>query len=456
MKPTILIIEDDVELAGSHRDNLKEFYDVKLAFDPDSGLKAAKDTGVSLVVLDLGFPSDVSVGLGMIPKLKNINPNIKIIVTTGFGGVEIGAKAIELGAYNYLEKPVRDYHGFLVIIEQAFSIIRLEGEINGLQSKTERENSFCGIIGVSGIMQGVFESVRRVAGTDANVLIQGETGTGKELVARAIHQLSSKVSGPFVVVNCAAIPETMLEDKLFGHEKGAFTGAYARQLGAIEFAAGGTIFLDEIGEMQPLIQVKLLRFLQHKNFQRLGGNKDINVDVRAVAATNRNLEHEVGEGRFREDLYYRLNVYPINVPPLRKRKEDISMMVSYFLKKFSSQLGKNVRNVHPSAIDMLMSHHWSGNVRELENVIQRAILAVDGDTIWSAHLKGLGAGDGRVSLENLTRNFQELWIREAYARNFGDAGKTAKELGISKRQLQRYNKRYMIDKEIYASDSNEI
>jgi len=448
MKPKILIIEDDRELAQSHKDNLDDLYEVKLAFDPASGLALAGEFSPSLVILDLGFPSDVSAGLDLIPKL--LDPNIKIIVTTGFGDIEVGARSIELGVYNYIEKPIRDYHGFLVIIEQAFKILKLEEEIKKLRAQPK--TSFFGLIGVSETMQKVYESIKKVAPTTANILIQGETGTGKELVARAIHELSPRAARPFVVVNCAAIPETMLEDKLFGHERGAFTGAISKNVGAFELAHEGDVFLDEIGEMQSSVQAKLLRFIQYKNFQRVGGNKDINVDVRVIAATNRNLESDVKKGKFREDLYYRLNVYPIGVPPLKRHKEDIPLLVSHFLREFSRQFSKNVVNVHPSAMNLLMNHNWPGNVRELENLMQRAILCAEGDAVRSSHLEGLGQSYGQSTLNELCEKYCEVWVREAYARNYGDADKTCCELGVSMRQLQRYDKKFKIDRRMYEKE----
>jgi len=450
MKPKILIIEDDRELAQSHKDNLDDLYEVRLAFDPGSGLALAREFLPSLIILDLGFPSDVSAGLQLIPKLLGINPNIKIIVTTGFGDIEVGARSIELGVYNYIEKPIRDYHGFLVIIEQAFKILKLEEEIKKLRAQPK--TSFFGLIGVSETMQKVYESIKKVAPTTANILIQGETGTGKELVARAIHELSPRAARPFVVVNCAAIPETMLEDKLFGHERGAFTGAISKNVGAFELAHEGDVFLDEIGEMQSSVQAKLLRFIQYKNFQRVGGNKDINVDVRVIAATNRNLESDVKKGKFREDLYYRLNVYPIGVPPLKRHKEDIPLLVSHFLREFSRQFSKNVVNVHPSAMNLLMNHNWPGNVRELENLMQRAILCAEGDAVRSSHLEGLGQSYGQSTLNELCEKYCEVWVREAYARNYGDADKTCCELGVSMRQLQRYDKKFKIDRRMYEKE----
>jgi DNA-binding NtrC family response regulator len=449
MKPKILIIEDDCELANSHKDNLADLYEVRLAFDPDAGLALAKEYFPSLIILDLGFPSDVKVGMGLIPKLLEINPSTKIIVTTGFGDIEIGARSIESGAFNYIEKPIRDYHGFLVVIEQAFRIQRLEEEIGKLRAQRGREMSFFDLIGVSGAMQKIYESIKKVAPANTNVLILGETGTGKELVARAIHELGPRAKRPFIVVNCAAIPDTMLEDKLFGHERGAFTGAISKHVGALELAHEGDVFLDEIGEIEFSLQAKLLRFIQYKSFQRLGSNNDINVDVRIIAATNRNLESEVKKGSFREDLYYRLNVYPINIPPLKRRKEDIPLIVSHFLKEFSAQFCKKVSNIHPSAMSLLMHHYWPGNVRELENLIQRAILCADGDTILPLHLEGLGQSYGESTLDELCERYREIWIREAYARNFGDSDKTCIQLGMSKRQLQRYDRKFRIDRRLY-------
>ena len=449
MKPKILIIEDDAGLARSHKDNISDLYDVELSHDPESGLLAAKKFRPSLVVLDLGFPSDVEVGLSLIPKLLETDPRIKIIVTTGFGCMEVGAKSIGLGAYNYIEKPIRDYHGFLIIIEQALKIQAMEEEVLKLRSRIQKENTFYGLIGVSSAMKDVFESIKKVAPSSANVLIEGETGTGKELVARAIHMTSPRAAQPFVVVNCTAIPETMLEDKLFGHEKGAFTSAISKYTGALEIAHQGTVFLDEIGEIEPETQVKLLRFIQHKNFQRLGANKDINVDVRIIAATNKDLASEMRHGRFREDLYYRLNVYPITVPPLKNHKEDIPLLASHFLQKYSEQFGKKVTNIHAAATTLLMDHEWPGNVRELENLIQRAILSTERDEIGPDHLNGISREATLSKLEALHQKYHELWIREAYARNSGDIEKACRELGISKRQMQRYNKKYSIERKAY-------
>lgn len=433
----LLIIEDDRPLAESLRQNLSGF-DPSLAFTPEQGERSMREQSPSVVLLDLGFPDDVSVGLSLLTRLLQIDPKAKILVTTGFGSREVGARAVERGAYAYLEKPIRDFQALRVILEQANRICGLEGEIRTLQGSAV---GFPGWVGSSPKMERVFGQIREVASMRVTVLLYGESGTGKEQAARALQESGR----PFVVLDCAALQENLVEDKLFGHEKGAFTGAVSELKGALETADGGTLFIDEIGELPLSVQPKLLRFLQNKTFQRVGSHRDIAVDVRVVAATHRDLKKEVEAARFREDLYWRLNVYTITLPPLRERLEDIPLLVSHLLKKHAAEYRKEITRVAPAALAKLSGYDWPGNVRELENLIQRAMLVASGSVLLPQHLNPFEGETPLTRLSDLEAHWKVHWIRETLARQGGRLEAAAGDLGISKRQLQRYTKEFGID-----------
>jgi len=352
---------------------------VFLAKDRLSAVEIVKREKPAVVTLDLGLPPEpdrVEEGFLAISNILEQEGWTKIIIITGQDEKENALKAVSRGAYDFFLKPVR-MGELKVVLQRAFYLSRVEAENRELQQRV-RGQGFESMLGTSPNMLEVFAAMRKVAPTRASVLIRGETGTGKELIARAIHRLNGRGEGPFVVINCATIPENLLESELFGHEKGAFTGAHARQLGRFEVANGASLFLDEIGELPLELQPKLLRVIQDGEFERLGSSGTIKVDVRVIAATNRNLEEEVRRGRFREDLWYRLSICPIAVPPLRERVEDIALLVDFFVDKISKRLGKSIESIPTSVMNILQDYHWPGNVRELENVLERAIINSSG------------------------------------------------------------------------------
>jgi nitrogen regulation protein NR(I) len=368
---TILIIDDDDQLRKSfHKLLTEEGYSVKSAASGESALVLLKEELPDLVVLDLRLPGIN--GIETFSAIHQIEPKLPVIIMTAFGTTETAIEATKLGAFDYILKPF-EIPDMLSIIQQALEagrFMRSPVTMNGVPTADARE----AIIGRSKPMQAVYKAIGRVSASDASVLIRGESGTGKELVARAIYQHSLRSDNPFLVINCVAIPENLLESELFGYEKGAFTGATHRRIGKIEQANGGTVFLDEIGDMPFAIQAKILRLLQEKSIERLGGRETITVDVRIIAATNRNLEHAIADGRFREDLYYRLKVVTISLPPLRDRTEDIPILTDYFMRRFSAELDIDNPGIAPGVLEVLTINPWAGNIRELANTIQKALI----------------------------------------------------------------------------------
>jgi two-component system response regulator PilR (NtrC family) len=348
----------------------KEGYFVEAAEDGDQALKVLEKDIFDLVLTDMKMPR--MSGLDLLKALKDLSPETIIIMMTAYASAETAVEAMKEGAYDYLTKPFQ-IDEVKLIIKNALERRKLRQENTQLRRELKGQATFTQIIGKSEKMKRVLDLVRKVADSKSNVLIYGESGTGKELIARAIHFNSARRDRPFVTVNCSALPEALLESELFGHMKGAFTGAIGNKEGLFEIAHEGSIFLDEIGETSLSIQVKLLRVLQEKEFRRVGGTKDLKVDVRIIAATNRDLEKMVAEGKFREDLYYRLDVIPIDLPPLRERPEDIPLLADFFLGKFNQSLGKEIEGIEPEAMRLLINHEWKGNVRELENVVERAV-----------------------------------------------------------------------------------
>jgi two-component system nitrogen regulation response regulator GlnG len=378
----ILIADDEDSLRWVLEKGLRQAgHEVDAAKDGESALRAFEAEPYDLVFLDVRMPG--MDGLTALGKLRQIRPDANVIVMTAHGTMETAIQAMQRGAYDYLAKPF-DLDEVLLLTERALEARRLTQEVARLRTGLQEVKEFSALIGRHPRMQEVYKAIGRIAGSDVTVLLRGESGTGKELVARAIHHYSRRSGRAFVAVSCAAIPATLLESEMFGHERGAFTDAKERRLGKIELAQGGTLYLDEIGDMPVELQTKLLRALQERTIERVGGQESIRVDVRVLAATNRDLEAAIRQGAFREDLYYRLNVVTLNLPPLRERRRDVPLLVEHFLAKYADSLGE--RGVAPDALDRLVGHEWPGNVRELENVIQRAMVLAQNGVILPEHL----------------------------------------------------------------------
>jgi DNA-binding NtrC family response regulator len=376
---SILVVEDD----RSQREALQEIlqqegYDLETVPDGETGLKRLQEQGFDLVLTDMSLPGVG--GLDILKFLVHNQPHSLCIIVTGYATVKNSVDAMRLGAYDYLPKPV-DPQELRLVVQRALEHQRLQQENLQLKKQLFKRFGFTNIIGTSEPIAQLFELIRKVADTDSTVLLLGESGTGKELIARALHYNSQRRQGNLVAVNCAAIPEELLESELFGHERGAFTHAIRTRIGRFEQASGGTIFLDEIADMSPGLQVKLLRVLQDRSFERIGGVKSIKVDIRVIAATNQALEALVKQGTFREDLYYRLNVIPIRIPPLRERVGDIPLLVAHFLQEFSRKKKKSAKRLSPRAMDLLIHYPWPGNVRELENLVERLVILTEGDVV---------------------------------------------------------------------------
>ena len=382
----ILVVDDEKSLREVMSIMLKRAgYEVTEASDGEQAIGQVNKEIYDLVITDLRMPK--ADGMDVLKAVKSSSPDTVVLVVTAFGTADSAVEAMKQGAYDYLTKPFQ-VDEVQLIIRNALEKRRLSTENMLLKREMASQSSFAQIVGQSEAMQKVFDVVRKVADSKSNVLICGESGTGKELVARAIHYNSGRSGMPFVAVNCSAVPETLLESELFGHMKGSFTGAVANKAGLFEIANGGTIFLDEIGDTTPTIQVKLLRVIQEREFRRVGGHQDMKVDVRVVAATNRELEKAVADGSFREDLYYRLDVIPIRLPPLRLRVGDIPLLVTHFLERFAQESGKTAPTLTSEAMHVLLGHEWRGNVRELENLIERVVAFSTGPTVTETDVRG--------------------------------------------------------------------
>ncbi|OLC15754.1 MAG: two-component system response regulator [Candidatus Rokubacteria bacterium 13_1_40CM_69_27] len=382
MSTRILIADDEDSLRWVLEKGLRQVgYEVTAVKDGEEAIQAFESGPFDLVFLDVRMPGID--GLAALERLRAIRPDVYVVVMTAHGTMDTAIKAMQRGAYDYLAKPF-DLDEVLLLTERALAAGRLTQEVARLRRGLQEVREFSALIGRHPRMQEVYKTIGRIAGTDVTVLLRGESGTGKELVARAIHHYSRRSGRPFVAVSCAAIPGTLLESEMFGHERGAFTDAKERRLGKFEMAHGGTLYLDEIGDMPLELQAKLLRALQERTIERVGGHEPIPVDVRVLAATNRDLEALMKEAGFREDLYYRLNVVALNLPPLRERRRDVPLLVEHFLAKYADELGE--RGVAPEALDRLVGHDWPGNVRELENVVQRAMVLATTGVILPEHL----------------------------------------------------------------------
>jgi DNA-binding NtrC family response regulator len=375
----VLIVDDDPVILEVIGDILKKNgYEVVAAPNGAAGIRELERKYFDLVLTDLVMP-DVD-GMEVLNHVVSTSPKAICIILTGHGTIKSSVEAIKKGAFDYITKPITADE-LLVVIEKALKFRNLEEENIRLKKELQQTYGYDNFVGTSNAIKNIYDLIEKVADTDGTVLISGASGTGKELIARAIHYNSSRCDRPLVVINCGAIPEELLESELFGHEKGAFTGAYKSRIGRFEMANGGTIFLDEIGEMSPALQVKLLRVLQEKKFERVGGTKTIHVDVRIIAATNKNLTTAINKGKFREDLYYRLNVIPMKVPPLKQRKSDIPLLIDHFLKKFQKGAEKKITGFSPEVMDAMLKYDWPGNVRELENVIKRLTILCDDEVV---------------------------------------------------------------------------
>ncbi|TYO97322.1 sigma-54-dependent transcriptional regulator [Desulfallas thermosapovorans] len=447
MAHKILIIDDEEHMCWAlDRAMRQEGYQTAVAYRGQQGLQLIREESPSLVILDLRMP-DMD-GMEVLKEAKAINPKLPVIMLTAHGTIETAIEAMKMGAADYITKPF-DLDELKLVIKQNLLLSQLETEVTFLRS--ELTSKYDNMVGQSKIMQEIIALIEKVANSNASVLITGESGTGKEVAAVTIHNNSQRHNAPFIAVNCAALPEQLLESELFGHERGAFTGAMARKLGRFELADKGTIFLDEIAEMSLNMQAKLLRVLQEKTFERVGGTETLSVDVRIIAATNRQLNDAITKGDFREDLFYRLNVIHIHMPPLRERKEDIPLLAKHFLKKFGTTY--QVESISPRAMELLCNYHWPGNIRELQNVIERAAIICQGSIINPEHLPRelyastkpssglvLELPEQGISLEEVEK---ELIIK-ALEKSGGNQTKAAQLLGITRSALLYRIQKYEI------------
>jgi two-component system NtrC family response regulator len=449
-KQRLLIVDDDEDLRTQMKWALAQDYEVILAEDRPSAASAMRKEKPAVVTLDLGLPplpAGVEEGFAVLDEILNEHGQTKVIIITGRGEKENALRAVEKGAYDFFYKPIQ-LDELKVVLNRAFHLSRLEQEQRALQRRLSG-NTFEGMLGNCGKMQEVFTVIRKVATTDAPVLIMGESGTGKELVARAMHRLSVRQVNPFIVINCGAIPENLMESELFGHEKGAFTGAHVQRKGRFEMAEGGTLFLDEIGELPLTLQVKLLRFLQDRVVERVGGREQIEVDTRVIAATNRELNEAMKGGSFREDLYFRLGVIRISLPPLREREGDVLLLAKAFLERYADENRKKIKGFTEQATDAIEQYAWPGNVRELENRIKRAVIMAEGARITPVDLE-MEAPRSRyetMGLKEARETMEKELLLKALSRNSGNLTKAAQELGVSRPTLYDLMEKFGMPKE---------
>lgn len=445
MNFTILIIDDEKNIREGLSAALElDGYSVKLAANGAEGLALIEKGDIDLVITDLRMPG-VS-GEEVLAKVRGESPGIPVIVLTGHGSIDTAVDAMRNGAYDFLTKPL-SLDRLSLIVKRALAGRELEIRHSSLQQELDAKASFESIIGKSTEMQRIFQMVRKAADSKASVLITGESGTGKELIANALHNLSPRKDNPFIKVHCAALSETLLESELFGHEKGAFTGAASRKRGRFELANTGTIFLDEIGEINQNVQIKILRVLQDKRFERVGGEETLEVDVRVIAATNRNLVEEIAQGRFREDLFYRLNVVHIQVPPLRDRKDDIPLMLNAFLDEFNRENNKSITGFDSRSRSALYKYDWPGNIRQLRNCVESAVVMCSGNEITLEDLPPTvrGAAESnviQVPMGVTMAEAEKIIIQQNLASNQGNKTKTADILGIGRKTLHRKLEEY--------------
>jgi len=451
---SILIVDDEVSIRQSLEGILEdEGFQTAFAGTGETALKMIQEEDPDLVLLDIWMPGID--GLETLKRIKHLRPNQLIIMMSGHGSIETAVKATRLGAYDFIEKPL-SLEKVLLSVQNAMKVGQLVAENQALKEKINRDYE---MIGESPTISKLKKQIAIAAPSSGWALITGENGTGKELVARAIHLQSTRTGKPFIEVNCAAIPEELIESELFGHEKGSFTGATAARKGKFDLASAGTLFLDEIGDMSLKTQAKILRILQEHKFERVGGNRTIEVDVRVIAATNKNLEEEIKEGNFREDLYFRLNVLPFTVPPLRARKEDIPRLTSHFLAYFCSKESREIKTISQGALDALISYNWPGNVRELKNLIERLVIMTPDQVIELSDLPQAitqrtteaPVGSGIQQLPDSYREAKELFekqfLLEKLLKNNWNVSRTAEEIGLERSNLHRKIKTYGIEPE---------
>jgi len=467
MKPRILIVDDEARMQRLFEINLGPKYEVMTAGDGEQALEVVKSRDVALLVTDLKMPG--MNGMTLLHEAHRIYPDLPVVIMTAYGTVEGAVQAMKEGAVDYILKPVK-MEEMEILIEKTLSVRRLQDENRSLRQELQSVYGSTSIVGNHPAIQKVIQLISQVAGTKATVLVQGESGTGKEIVARAIHYQSDRASKSFVVINCAAIPSNLLESELFGHEKGAFTGAIKTKKGRLELADQGTLFLDEIGEMPKELQVKILRVLEEQKFQRVGGIEDVEVDNRIIAATNKDLKQAVEAGAFRDDLFYRLNVITISIPPLRERKEDIPLLVDYFLEKHRKVFKSRAAGVSDEALKLLVEYSWPGNVRELENTLVRAMILCGSEMIQPGDLPEELGREGmkeewklpadREELKQMKKEAQQKakgeiekrFILEALRQGGGNVMRSAEMVGMDRRQFQNLLRKYGISRKDFLKD----
>lgn len=448
MAGRLLIVEDEEALGESlKRVFVREGYEVVTVTSAESALEMFDNGSYDLVITDIILPGID--GIELLKRIRERQPDQLLVIMTAYASLETAIEALRTGAYDYVIKPVI-HEEIKQIVRNALNQKTLQSENIRLRRQLERQYDFSNIIGQGAAIQKIIGEVKKIANARSNLLILGETGTGKELIARAVHFNSSRADRPFIPINCSAIPEPLLESELFGHVRGAFTGAVASKRGLFEEANGGTLFLDEIGDLSMGLQAKLLRVLEDHQIRPVGGNQSLNIDIRFIAATNHDIEQAVREGRFREDLYYRINTITMKLPPLRERKDDIELLVRYFIRKYSFELGKQVRDINGETLKHLVKYRWPGNIRELQNIIERAILIADGDIIKTEHLPEciqeeepflLDTLNKKLSIEDYTKAFIQKYQHSFTEQQLADM------LGITRKSLWEKRKRWGISKE---------
>jgi len=457
---TILIVDDEISALEALRMIFKEDYQVFTAETGQQALDLLDNEFIDLVILDITMP-DIN-GLEVLRIIKEKAPDVAVVMVTATKNIKTVVEAVKLGASDYVVKPF-DVEEIKVIVQKTLKETRLSRELAYLRQEISKNYKFDQLVGTSTIMRNVFQTVLRVAPFKSTILVTGESGTGKELVARSIHQHSTRAKNPFIAVHCPNLPETILESELFGHHKGSFTNAVEMKPGKFELAHTGTLFLDEISEMSPRVQAKILRVLEEQEFERVGGTRPIKVDVRLIAATNKDLKMAISQGEFREDLYYRINVVPVSLPSLKEREEDVPLLAEYFFQKFKQELNSKVKGISPEALDLLTVYEWPGNVRELKNVIERALcLHGEDDFMLPSHLPTEISGSyeqevaaaalslGSTSFQEAVADFEKSLIMAALAKSQGSQVKAAEILGTTRRVLKYRMDKLDIKQEVFT------